>query len=168
MSRTGTLSRKSTLRFTLRSRQLQSSFAVQHFQRFELKWHPVRACVGEVSILEHVVVMVLHHISICVPRKGPESIQVNLVAEARGQSVHQQSGAGPFDIDLVCQPVPGKQEQIVLLSLAQTYSKHDSITDTDGFKHLTAIISSNPPYNSRVSGTYSLKHSKWTQFSVVA
>lgn len=69
----------------------------------------MRACVGEVSVLEHVVVMILHWISTAVFWKWPKSVQVDLVTETCCHGVHQQSSAGALDIHLVCEPVPEKE-----------------------------------------------------------
>lgn len=69
----------------------------------------MRTCAGEVPVLKQVVVMILHRNSIGVFRKRPESIQVDLVTEARGHSVHQESRAGSLDVDLVSEPVPDEQ-----------------------------------------------------------
>lgn len=69
----------------------------------------MRTCAGEVPVLEQVVVMILHRNSIGIFRKRPESIKVDLVTEACGHGVHQESSAGPLDVDLVGEPVPDKQ-----------------------------------------------------------
>lgn len=69
----------------------------------------MRTCVGEVSVLEHVVVMILHWISTGVFWEWPKSIQVDLIAETCGHGVHQQSSTGTLDIYLVCEPVPENQ-----------------------------------------------------------
>lgn len=66
----------------------------------------MRSCVGEVSVLERVIVMIFNIIPAGIFRKWPKAIQVDLITEARGNGVHQQSCARTLDIDLVCEPVP--------------------------------------------------------------
>lgn len=55
--------------------------------------------------------MVLDRVLVLIQREGPEAIEVDLIAESCGQCVHQEASGGSFDVDLVSQPVSGKQQQ---------------------------------------------------------
>ena len=78
---------------------------VQRVQCPELQRHGVGAGVRRVVVLQRVVVVVLHGLTARVQREGPEAVQVDLLAEARGHGVHQQAGGGPLDLHVVGQPV---------------------------------------------------------------
>lgn len=86
--------------------EAQRPLSVQCAQRPELQGHGVRAGAGRVLVLERVVVVVLDWSPQRVQWEGPESVEVDLLAEARGQRVHEQAGGGPLDVHFVGQPVP--------------------------------------------------------------
>lgn len=65
------------------------------------------ASLGGVAILEAVIIVVLDGVLILIQRKGPEAIEVDLIAEACGQGVHQEASGWSFDVDFVGQPVSG-------------------------------------------------------------
>lgn len=92
--------------FTFPSVELQRPLPVERAQCPELQWHGVGAGAGRVLILEAIVVVVLDRSALRVEREGPEAVQMDLLAEARGQSVHEQARGGSFDVHVVGQPVP--------------------------------------------------------------
>lgn len=69
------------------------------------------AGLGGVAILEAVVIVVLDGVLVLIQWKGPEAVEVDLVAETCGQGVHQETGGGSFDVDLVGQPVSGGEKK---------------------------------------------------------
>lgn len=79
---------------------------VQRAQRPELQGHGVRTGAGRVLVLQGVVVVVLDGSPQRAQWEGPEPVEVDLLAEARGQRVHEQTGGGPLDVHVVRQPVP--------------------------------------------------------------
>lgn len=84
---------------------------MQALEGLELQGHGVGAGLGGVAILEAVVVVVLDRVLVLIQREGPETVEVDLVAEARGQGVHQEAGGGSFDVHLVGQPVSETREE---------------------------------------------------------
>lgn len=54
--------------------------------------------------------MIFDSFSIQILRERPESIQVNFITESRGKCIHEQTGAGSFDRNFVCQPVTGEKK----------------------------------------------------------
>lgn len=68
----------------------------------------MRAGLRGVAVLEAVVVVVLDWVLVLVQGEGPEAIEIDLVAEAGGQGVHEEAGGGALDVHLVGQPVPAK------------------------------------------------------------
>lgn len=49
--------------------------------------------------------MIFDSFSIQIFRERPESIEVNFITESCGQGIHEETSAGPFDGNFVCQPV---------------------------------------------------------------
>lgn len=76
----------------------------------------MRAGLRCVAVLEAVVVVVLDRVLVLVQGKGPEAIEIDLVAEAGGQGVHEQAGGGSLDVHLVGQPVPAKGQRSLLFT----------------------------------------------------
>lgn len=64
-----------------------------------------------VAVLEAVVVVVLDRVLVLVQGEGPEAVEVDAVAEASGQGVHEEAGGGSLDVHLVGQPVPAKRQK---------------------------------------------------------
>lgn len=86
--------------------EAERPLSVQRAQRPELQGHGVRAGAGRVLVLQGVVVVVLDWFPQWVQWEGPEPVEVDLLAEARGQRVHEQTGGGPLDVHFVSQPIP--------------------------------------------------------------
>lgn len=84
---------------------------MQALEGLELQGHGVGAGLGGVAILEAVVIVVLDGVLVLIQWKGPEAVEVDLVAETCGQGVHQETGGGSFDVDLVGQPVSGGEKK---------------------------------------------------------
>lgn len=55
--------------------------------------------------------MIFDGFSIQILREWPESIQVNFITESCGKCIHEETCAGSFDGNFVCQPVTGKEEK---------------------------------------------------------
>lgn len=91
--------------------EAERPLSVQSAQRPELQGHGVRTGAGRVLVLQGVVVVVLDRFPQWVQREGPEPVEVDLLAEARGQRVHEQTGGGPLDVHFVRQPVPVHKRQ---------------------------------------------------------
>ena len=62
----------------------------------------MRAGLRGVAVLQAVVVVVLDRILVLVQGKGPEAVEIDLVAESSGQGVHEEAGGGSLDVHLVC------------------------------------------------------------------
>lgn len=86
--------------------EAERPLSVQCAQRPELQGHGVRTGAGRVLVLQGVVVVVLDWFPQRVQWEGPEPVEVDLLAEARGQRVHEQTGGGPLDVHFVGQPIP--------------------------------------------------------------
>lgn len=54
--------------------------------------------------------MIFDGFSIQILREWPESIQVNFITESCGKCIHEETRAGSFDGNFVCQPVTGKEK----------------------------------------------------------
>lgn len=52
--------------------------------------------------------MILNWFSIRIVSKRPEAIQVDFITKACGHGVHQESGGGPLDLDVIGQPIPAE------------------------------------------------------------
>lgn len=83
---------------------------MQRAQGPELQGHGVRAGAGRVLVLERVVVVVLHWSASWVQRERPEAIKVDLLAEAGGHGVHEESGGRALDVYIVRQPIPVRKD----------------------------------------------------------
>lgn len=66
--------------------------------------------------------MILHRVPLGSESEGPESIQVDLVAEPGRHGVHQKTRRRPLNLDLVCQPVPAKEGAEQLIKRVRTAS----------------------------------------------
>lgn len=86
--------------------EAERPLSVQCAQRPELQGHGVRTGAGRVLVLQGVVVVVLDWFPQRVQWEGPEPVEVDLLAEARGQRVHEQTSGGPLDVHFVGQPIP--------------------------------------------------------------
>lgn len=86
--------------------ELERPLSVQCAQSPELQRHGVRTGAGGVLVLQSVVVVVLDRCAARVQWKGPEAVQMELLAEAGGHGVHEQPRGWPLDVDVVGQPVP--------------------------------------------------------------
>lgn len=64
-----------------------------------------------VAVLQAVVVVVLDRLLILIQGEWPEAIEMDAVAEASGQGVHEEASGGSLDVHLVGQPVPAREEQ---------------------------------------------------------
>lgn len=64
-----------------------------------------------VAILQAVVVVVLDRLLVLIQGEWPEAIEMDAVAEASGQGVHEEASGGSLDVHLVGQPVPAREEQ---------------------------------------------------------
>lgn len=53
--------------------------------------------------------MIFDGFAIQILREWPESIQVNFITESCGKCIHEETCAGSFDGNFVCQPVTGKE-----------------------------------------------------------
>lgn len=91
--------------------QFQSPLLMQALEGLKLQGHGMRAGLGGVAILEAVIIVVLDWVLVLIQRKGPEAVEVDLVAETCGQGIHQEAGGGSFDVDFVGQPVSGKKNK---------------------------------------------------------
>lgn len=49
--------------------------------------------------------MILDRFAVRIVSEGPEAVQVNLITKASSHGVHQESGGGTFDLDMIGQPV---------------------------------------------------------------
>lgn len=94
---------------------------MQALEGLELQGHGVGAGLGGVAVLEAVVIVVLDGVLVLIQRKGPEAIEVDLIAETSGQSVHQEAGGRSFDVDFVGQPISEKKKKRVK---KETRKKH--------------------------------------------
>lgn len=83
---------------TVGERELEQSFRVHLVQQFELSRQLVRLLPlgGKLGTLLVVVVVRQLLARVGVPAKGPEAVQVDLVAHGRGQRVHQDARAEAF------------------------------------------------------------------------
>lgn len=90
--------------------EAECPLSVQSAQRPELQGHGVRTGAGRVLVLQGVVVVVLDWFPQWVQWEGPEPVEVDLLAEAGGQRVHEQTSGGPLDVHFVGQPIPGHKE----------------------------------------------------------
>lgn len=97
--------------------EFECPLLVEAAQGFELQGHGMGAGLGGVFVSQAVVVMVLHGVSVLVLGKRPEAVQVDLVTEASGQRVHQQTGRRAFYQNLVCQPVPDRVKKIIIIMI---------------------------------------------------
>lgn len=59
-----------------------------------------------VAVLQAVVVVVLDRLLVLIQGEWPEAIEMDAVAEASGQGVHEEASGGSLDVHLVGQPVP--------------------------------------------------------------
>lgn len=59
--------------------------------------------------------MILDRFAVRSMSERPEAIQVDLITKACGHGVHQESGGGPFDLDMIGQPVPARKTMITNL-----------------------------------------------------
>lgn len=84
---------------------------MQGLEGFELQGHGVGTGLGCVAVFQTVIVVVLDRILILVPRKRPEAIEVNPVAEPSRQCVHKQTSGRALDVYLVSQPVPRRAKK---------------------------------------------------------
>lgn len=64
-----------------------------------------------VAVLQAVVVVVLDRLLVLIQGEWPEAIEMDAVAEASGQGVHEEASGGSLDVHLVGQPVPAREEQ---------------------------------------------------------
>lgn len=78
---------------------------MQALEGFEFQGHGVGAGLGGVAILEAVIIVVLDGVLILIQWKGPEAIEVDLIAEACGQGVHQEASSWSFYVNFVGQPI---------------------------------------------------------------
>lgn len=85
--------------------ELQRPLSVQHTQGPELQRHGVRTRAGRVLVPQGVVVVVLDRFALRVEREGPEAIQMDLLTEAGGQRVHEETRGWTLDVDVVGQPI---------------------------------------------------------------
>lgn len=90
--------------------EAERPLSVQSAQRPELQGHGVRTGAGRVLVLQGVVVVVLDGLPQGVQWEGPEPVEVDLLAEACGQRVHEQTSGGPLDVHFVRQPIPGHKD----------------------------------------------------------
>lgn len=56
--------------------------------------------------------MVLDRFAVGIVSERPEAVQVDLVTKACSHGVHQESGGGSFDLDVIGQPVPERKPMI--------------------------------------------------------
>lgn len=75
--------------------------SVQCAQGPELQRHGVRTRAGRVLVLQSVVVVVLDWFAMQVEWEGPESIKMDLLTEAGGHRVHEETGGRTLDVDVV-------------------------------------------------------------------
>lgn len=80
---------------------------MQALEGLEFQGHGVGAGLGGVAILEAVIIVVLDGVLILIQWKGPEAIEVDLIAEACRQGVHQEASRWSFYVNFVGQPVSG-------------------------------------------------------------
>lgn len=71
----------------------------------------MRAGLRCVAISQSVIVVILHGVLVLISGKGPEAVEMDPVAEARGQGVHEQSGGWAFYVHFVCQPIPRREKE---------------------------------------------------------
>lgn len=58
--------------------------------------------------------MVLDWSATWVEWEGPEAVQMDLLAEAGGHCVHEQTRGRAFDVDVVGQPIPGNRHIVYM------------------------------------------------------
>lgn len=80
--------------------------SVQCAQGPKLQRHGVRTRTGGILVLESVVVVVFNWLAMRVQRKRPEAVKVDLLTEASGHRVHEETRGWTLDVDIVGQPVP--------------------------------------------------------------
>lgn len=56
--------------------------------------------------------MVLDWFAVRIVSERPEAVQVDLITKACGHGVHQESGGGSFDLDMIGQPVSERKSMI--------------------------------------------------------
>lgn len=61
--------------------------------------------------------MILDRFAVRSMSERPEAVQVDLITKACGHGVHQESGGGPFDLDMIGQPVPARKSVYSFLQL---------------------------------------------------
>lgn len=66
--------------------------------------------------------MIFDGFSIQILREWPESIQVNFITESCGKCIHEETCAGSFDGNFVCQPVTGKEKNTHRKEFRETYN----------------------------------------------
>lgn len=86
--------------------ELERPLSVQCAQSPELQRHGMRTGAGGVLVLQRVVVVVLDWSAVWVQCEGPEAVQMDLLAEASGHRVHEQTRGWTFDVNIVGQPIP--------------------------------------------------------------
>jgi hypothetical protein len=74
---------------------------MQALEGLEFQGHGMGAGLGGVAILEAVIIVILDRVLVLIQWKGPEAIEVDLIAETCGQGVHQEASGGSFDVDFV-------------------------------------------------------------------
>lgn len=74
----------------------------------------MRAGAGGVLVLQSVVVVVLDWSAVWVAWEGPEAVQMDLLAEAGGHGVHEQTRGWTFDVDIVGQPIPADRGMVCM------------------------------------------------------
>lgn len=79
---------------------------VQRAQGPELQRHGVRTGAGGVLVFQSIVVVVFDRFAPWVERKGPEAVEVDLLAETSRHGVHEEAGGRTLDVHVVSQPIP--------------------------------------------------------------
>lgn len=97
----------------MRQAELDHAFPVQLVQQLELAGQLVGLLPLSGEFGPFLVIVVVRQIlaRIGVPAKGPEAIEVDLVAYGRGQRVHEDPGAETFGREILSLPVSDRKKR---------------------------------------------------------
>lgn len=72
----------------------------------------MRTGIRKVPIFQIIIIVILDWFSMQILWEWPKSVEVNFITKSGGKCIHEETSAGSFNVDLVCQPIAAKKEKV--------------------------------------------------------